>query len=42
MCRRDAAQAAGHVPGAAPVLLEALRYRGKIADPLGLRARHFA
>ncbi len=37
--RSDAAQAAGHVPGASAVLLEALRYRGKTAGQLGLPAK---
>lgn len=37
--RSAAAQAAGHVPGAAAVLLEALRYRGKTAGQLGLPAK---
>jgi uncharacterized protein (TIGR02594 family) len=34
--RTDAAEAAAQVPGAAAVLLEALRYRGKSARQLGL------
>lgn len=34
--RSDAAEAAAQVPGAAAVLLEALRYRGKSANQLGL------
>ena len=34
--RSDAAEAAAQVPGAAAVLLEALRYRGKSARQLGL------
>jgi uncharacterized protein (TIGR02594 family) len=34
--RSDAAQIAAQVPGAAAVLLEALRYRGKTANQLGL------
>jgi uncharacterized protein (TIGR02594 family) len=34
--RTDAAEAAAQVPGAAGVLLEALRYRGKSARQLGL------
>ncbi len=37
--RSDAAQIAGQVPGAAAVLLEALRYRGKTAGQLGLPAK---
>ena len=36
--RSDAAQIAAQVPGAAAVLLEALRYRGKTANQLGLPA----
>jgi uncharacterized protein (TIGR02594 family) len=34
--RSDAAQIAAQIPGAAAVLLEALRYRGKTANQLGL------
>jgi len=34
--RSDAAQIAAQVPGAAAILLEALRYRGKTANQLGL------
>jgi uncharacterized protein (TIGR02594 family) len=37
--RSDAAEAAAQVPGAAAVLLEALRYRGKSARQLGLPAQ---
>lgn len=37
--RSDAAQAAGQVPGAAAVLLQALQYRGKTAGQLGLPSR---
>lgn len=34
--RTDAAEAAGQVPGAAAVLLEALRWRGRTASQIGL------
>jgi uncharacterized protein (TIGR02594 family) len=37
--RSDAADAAAQVPGAAAVLLEALRYRGRSAAQLGLPAK---
>ncbi len=37
--RTDAAEAAANVPGAAAVLLEALRWRGRTASQLGLPTR---
>jgi uncharacterized protein (TIGR02594 family) len=37
--RTDAAEAAAQVPGAAAVLLEALRWRGRTATQLGLPAK---
>jgi uncharacterized protein (TIGR02594 family) len=37
--RSDAAEAAANVPGAAAVLLEALRWRGRTASQLGLPTR---
>ena len=37
--RSDAAEAAAQVPGAAAVLLEALRWRGRTAKQLGLPSR---
>jgi uncharacterized protein (TIGR02594 family) len=37
--RSDAAEAAAQVPGAAAVLLEALRWRGRTAQQLGLPAK---